>query len=409
MKQLTFDKKYFFDLDGNYVYEGKTHFAELSEMIALTTNGREHHLTVKWLSLCAHYELDVPDERLLDVYYTECRNKVIGLKCGELMSFKKLICESGEFFIIPGFTGFAITRDGIVRSRRYGRILKPSINPYGYPYVNVYDPDKGRWRSVCLHLLIARTFIRNMEPGFRCFVNHIDGNKTNFSISNLEWVSSRENQVHAVGTGLRRDNVECEVRDVRNGLIRTYPSISEALRSLGYSGIKSITRTVGNEVIPVLFKGSFEIRSKSVSNDWFYTSENMGTVRMKAKGPFQALRLSDNREFESVSVRSLSRQTSVTVDKILGELKRHQASAIDGFLFREKSSEAWPTTYTASAFTPPRKFKVIDLESNHCVVCNSLRNLTKLLGLDKRTVKNALKNGGLYQKWLIEEIRIVIS
>lgn len=54
-----------------------------------------------------------------------------------------------------------------------------------------------------IHRLLALTFIDNREPKTKIEVNHIDGNKLNNSLDNLEWVSPGENLKHAFRIGLK--------------------------------------------------------------------------------------------------------------------------------------------------------------------------------------------------------------
>ena len=68
------------------------------------------------------------------------------------------------------------------------------VNDNGYIRVYIYN------KTFALHRLIALAFIENTENKEQ--VNHIDGNKLNNSVENLEWVSNQENQIHKFKIGL---------------------------------------------------------------------------------------------------------------------------------------------------------------------------------------------------------------
>lgn len=107
---------------------------------------------------------------------------------------------------IPGWEGrYEVSDQGQVRSWYYGkkhldapRVRKPAINRYGYLQLDL--KAKGRIEYWCIHQLVALCFIPNLE-GFDQ-VNHIDGNKLNNMVSNLEWVSGAQNKKHAWDNGL---------------------------------------------------------------------------------------------------------------------------------------------------------------------------------------------------------------
>ena len=91
----------------------------------------------------------------------------------------------------------------IERINEYGRrirerILKPGLAGKGYMQVNFWN--KGRQIHKKIHRLVAETFIAGRKMGYE--VNHIDGNKLNNDISNLEWVSHSDNMRHAIKIGL---------------------------------------------------------------------------------------------------------------------------------------------------------------------------------------------------------------
>jgi hypothetical protein len=94
---------------------------------------------------------------------------------------------------IAGYEGlYTVREDGTV-TRYDGVTLKGSVNSYGYKVVSL--TKGGKKRDVKLHRILAHAFIPN-PSNYEC-VNHIDGDKLNNSLGNLEWCSKRQNNSHA--------------------------------------------------------------------------------------------------------------------------------------------------------------------------------------------------------------------
>lgn len=96
--------------------------------------------------------------------------------------------------VIPEDPNYEISNHGRVRNSRTDRIMRISHNEKGYCYVNL------RNNSYRVHRLVAMAFIPN--PYSKPEVNHIDSDKDNNQVSNLEWNTSRENKQHAIANGL---------------------------------------------------------------------------------------------------------------------------------------------------------------------------------------------------------------
>jgi len=112
----------------------------------------------------------------------------------------------------------------------------------------------GGYRRICLtknkveknkhiHKLVAEAFIPN--PNNYSYVNHIDGNKQNNYIDNLEWCTLYQNNTHAYKTGLRKstDITPILQYDLEGNFIREYKSINEASKETNLD-IRHISRNI---------------------------------------------------------------------------------------------------------------------------------------------------------------------
>lgn len=111
--------------------------------------------------------------------------------------------QQEEWRDISAFDDYQVSSHGRVRNKRSGRVKRVCIRGNGYPYAHFTVQGKQYLKSV--HRLVAEAFIPNPE-GKPC-VNHIDGDKTNCHVSNLEWATYRENSQHAFATGLNKESV----------------------------------------------------------------------------------------------------------------------------------------------------------------------------------------------------------
>ena len=129
--------------------------------------------------------------------------------------------------------------DRVVRAKgsgtrqHYGQILATPVASNGYNIVTLYN-NTGKRISASVHRTILDAFQPNDNPDLEC--NHINGNKNDNRIENLEWVTRSENKLHAFATGLQKPNAEQSKKPVIRDDGVVFSSVKEAGDSVGGYG-----------------------------------------------------------------------------------------------------------------------------------------------------------------------------
>jgi hypothetical protein len=119
------------------------------------------------------------------------------------------------------------------------RIMKINSHSKGYQKIKLLKESKPYYMLV--HRLVAENWIEN--PMNKKEVNHKDGNKSNNHIDNLEWVTSRENKIHAIQTGLfvvkrgaeNKQSKKVAQLDLNGEFIKVFDCIKDIKRELGFN------------------------------------------------------------------------------------------------------------------------------------------------------------------------------
>lgn len=117
---------------------------------------------------------------------------------------------------------YEVSDTGLVRNKVSGKILKPGKDGKGYLRVRLYKD--GEWKMYRIHRLVAEAFIPN--PLNLPQVNHIDQNKSNNNVDNLEWCTSQYNIDYSLSKPVCQYSLD-------GRLLNTYKSASEASRKTG--------------------------------------------------------------------------------------------------------------------------------------------------------------------------------
>lgn len=145
---------------------------------------------------------------------------------------------------IKGFPNYFVSDEGYVVGAR-GNVLKVDLNKAGYQRVSLCSDGVVTRRFV--HRIVAETFLEHNEDN--PIINHIDGNKLNNCVSNLEWTTHKKNLKHALDTKLRdmttkvqmsRDTRDSVLSDLRDGTL-TYQRIADK-HNVTYNAVALLKR-----------------------------------------------------------------------------------------------------------------------------------------------------------------------
>ena len=140
---------------------------------------------------------------------------------------------------------YSINENGDIKNDKTGKLIVGDINNCGYCRVCLYDKQNNRKQRYFRHRLVAMHFLDNPDNYEQ--VNHIDGDKTNNNVNNLEWCTQSHNckeshrlglqipgiNSHKVPKGMIPYNVKkISQYDLDGNFIKTWDTIKSAAISL---------------------------------------------------------------------------------------------------------------------------------------------------------------------------------
>ncbi len=158
---------------------------------------------------------------------------------------------------VSNYDNYEVSNLGRVRNKKTSRILKAG-DIGGYYSVGL---SCGKTKSYSVHQLVAQAFIPNLEN--KPQVNHIDKNGLNNKVTNLEWVTNKENSIHR-SNGVKQttnQNLEIWRIDIISGeKLQKYNSIEDASKWVVEKGLSNNLHSVHSSIscsVRGVYKSSF--------------------------------------------------------------------------------------------------------------------------------------------------------
>jgi len=151
---------------------------------------------------------------------------------------------------------YEINKEGVIR-----RIDTKELLNRSYPSVEI--PNGRHPKRVYLHRLLAEAFLDKPQTEERLVVNHKDGNKFNFHLDNLEWVTQSQNMIHAYHSGRRKpaqgeNMIPVVGRNIATKEVRTWPGIRMAARAIGADSTSITNSCTGKRTVVLGWQFMYE-------------------------------------------------------------------------------------------------------------------------------------------------------
>lgn len=324
-----------------------------------------------------------------------------------------------KWYPIPYFSQYLTDGEGnIIRTKDF-LPLTPRVDKNGYLlYTLRKDMGMGKTKACGsgYHRIHAMAFIP-YPPNFQILhVNHIDGVKENNTTDNLEWVTPRENIVHAVTHGLRKDNRVVLARDVMTGEVKTFHSMATcaAFMNIAHNTLAQRLLQPGQPIWPELF----QFKYGDDPSEWRIPNSPITELgSLKRRLPVMALCISSGKVTQYTDAASAEKHTGQTAGSVRWKLdKALDELPLNGFLFRyEYDSRPWPT-YTDFQLRyfdrypkkPPYPVRCTDCSTSTVVDYLSVEEASECLGINPATICSGIKNqGNVMTKYRFEYLDIL--
>lgn len=317
-----------------------------------------------------------------------------------------------EFYYIPEYTSYAINKNGQIYNIRRDSLYTPlKIDPSNKMRNSAsVNSDTKRNNHPGVYRLLAMTFIDHDSNYENMNVNHINGNKHDDRIENLEWLTHQENMIHAIETGLRSDNKPIDTKEYNTDYIKNFRSISTCATFYG----------VGENYLRKSIKLGIMKLSKD-PKDWYYIKHkkdkwvNIEQFFIKKITnrhstidiPIKALNIFSGKIKEYDSLFMAGKELSIDRKSIKHHIEKDSLIPSKGYIFRFKDDMRPFPSFTddqlyvlkrnieenthPSKFVLKRGYSVIDVTTNEKKIWTDYKELAEYLKISFEYLYRVLK------------------
>lgn len=361
--------------------------------------GNKKKLTSLYVSLLAWYEVEqlCKLNKSIDKIDFSLAHPNLKVRCGFVMYFKEPIYYKEGFRYIPSFPRYAIDIKTNIIDTLIGKIVIDRRMQNDYEHVYIYSPDKNANRDTRIHRLLALAWLPNNDFVNKPVVNHIDGNRKNNELQNLEWCSNEHNTNHAFDMGLNNCSLKMKTRDRLTGEVVIYRSAAEMARVLGI--LTASPGSLINRLPGYLYNKRYEIKTLEDKTPWYYetltnddfSSKSIFTITVLNKITGETNTFSSLKVFRDKFMLRGNESTRWSIDSLMG-------------LFKEKYKDLEAKYVRNSVFGP---YVVINLKGDEKSIFSSIADSAKHIGRSRTELQYDLSRNFRFiysDQWIVTSV-----
>ena len=427
-----------------------------NNQITINLYGQVETVDLFWLSLITHFEVRLPQDYKA-ISFVDCNPVFTKSNSGKVMVFAEPVVVKGEYRVVPNYTDYAVSIDGKVLEVERGAEMTNIVLVNDYPAISIYDPDRGFFKKIFIHRMVAMAWKDNRDYFAHPMVNHMDGDKYNCHASNLEWCSFKENIQHAYRTGLHHGGKKYKVRDIKTSVVTTYDSFKHVCLAIGLHE-NTRFKDKANRKRTTVVRDRYEIKELEDNSPWMsdedalirkskytitlthpdnsieilYTipelmkrlriwniSYNVNKIVEVAKvkypdmridvvdnfagGEVQALNTASGIVTEANSVRELSRKLNLGFSTIHKAVNNPEKYECKGYVFRYKTNEPWETSYKRHP-NAPKHIRAKNVVTGEEIDFPTMKDVCATFKASNFVVRNKMENHLQLGDWVFEEV-----
>ncbi len=427
-----------------------------SNLISIKLYGKELTVNLFWLALITHFEVKL-SQYYEYIKFVKCNPVLTRSNSGRVMIFTKPILVNHKYRVIPNYSDYAISRDGEIIEIESNTKLTNIEMVNDYPAISIYDPDRSFFKKVFIHRLMAFAWLTNDNYFLKPIVNHKDGNKQNFQLSNLEWCSYKENIQHAFETGLKGIVQKYKVRDIETSTVKTYDSFKQVCLDIGLHENTRFRDKIYRKRTKIV-RDRYEIKELNDNSPWmsnedalikknkytitlthpdnsteiFYTitdlmkrlciwniSYNVNKILEVAKvkypdirinvvdnfseGEVEALNIKSGEVIKAESIRELSRKLNLGYSTIHKAVNNSDKYDCKGYVFRYSTNEPWGQEFKRHP-NAPKHIRAKNVVTSEVIDFPTMKAVFSAFKTSNFVIRNKLSNKTQLGDWVFEEV-----